>query len=330
MAAMLSRSSAGGRLTPDAVSEILHDLRLSSATVGRYEMTAPYGLVVPPNAGARFHLVVEGGYWLTAANSSPVRMQAGDVVLLPRGTGHLVSEHADSCDVPKWRLEELPLDQVGEATYRFRARGLGAQSVVLCCILDFDLPSLHPLVELMPEVLLLRGGADGDPSLSVLLESMLAEVGADRIGAATVASRLAEIVIARVVRAWVEGRTEATTGWLGALRDPLIGRALAAVHRDPGQPWSVEAMASLTNLSRSTFSERFTDAVGESPAHYVARWRMHIAGNWLRYDRRTVADVAARLGYESEASFSRAFKRVQGVPPGAVRRSDPHLTPAAA
>jgi AraC-like DNA-binding protein len=326
---MLSRSSAGGRLTPDSVSEILHDLRVAAASVGRYEMTAPYGLVVPPNAGARFHLVVEGGYWLAAANSSPVRMEAGDVALLPRGTGHLVYEHAGEGDVPTWRLEEMPLDQVGEAAYRLRTRGRGPRSIVLCCILDFDMPSMHPLLELMPEVLLLRSGAAGDPSLSALLESMAAEMGAERIGAATVATRLADIVVARVVRAWVEGRTEQTTGWLGALRDPVIGRALAAIHRDPGQPWSVESLASLTNLSRSAFSERFTDVVGASPAHYVARWRMHVAGNWLRHDRRTVAEVAARLGYESEASFSRAFKRVSGVPPGVVRRSDSSSTAAA-
>lgn len=319
MAVMVTYSSAYGRLSPDAVSEVLQDLRLTSASYGRYQMTAPWGLAAPPESGARFHFVVEGGYWLRAPASPPVRVEAGDVVLLAHGTGHVLVDPAGERAVRPRPLEELPLEQVGEADYRMRTDRPGARSEAICCMFDFDELQKHPLLQQLPEVLLLRGGV-GDPTLPLLLETMAAEVSAQRIGAATVVTRIADTVITQVVRAWMEGRTEEATGWLAAIRDPQIGRALAAIHRHTDEPWSVETLAALTSLSRSTFAERFAAVVGVSPAHYLARWRMHVAARWLRHDGRTVAEVAARLGYASEASFSRAFKRVRGVPPGVLRR----------
>jgi AraC-like DNA-binding protein len=170
-------------------------------------------------------------------------------------------------------------------------------------------------------LLLVRGGGADDPTLPALLEVIAAEVRSQRVGAATVMTRLADAVVARVVRAWVESRSADTRGWLAAIRDPKIGRALAAIHRGPGDRWAIEALAEIARLSRSRFSERFTAVVGMPPAQYVARWRMHLASSWLRNERLTVAEVALRLAYESEASFSRAFKRAMGVPPSALRRT---------
>lgn len=150
---------------------------------------------------------------------------------------------------------------------------------------------------------------------------MAAEVSAQRVGAATILTRLADVVITRVIRAWVEGECGEASGWLAAIRDPKIGRALAAIHKQPGHPWSVESLADVALTSRSIFSLRFNAVVGMPPARYVARWRMQIASRWLRSDRLSVAEVAAKLGYESEASSSRAFKRFVGVPPGALRHA---------
>jgi AraC-like DNA-binding protein len=319
---MVDHSSGSERPLPDSVSEVLQELRLARAFYGRYEMSGPWGFAVPPGSGARFHLVLEGGYWLRPRRSAPQQVGVGDVVLLPHGTGHVLADPATGRAPPARlpRLDDLPLEQVGSATYRQRVPGPGPRSLAVCCVIDFDDAGGHPLLELLPDVLLLRGGAAADPALSRLLEAMAEEAGAHRLGEATVLTRLADGVVTRVVRAWAEGRAEETTGWLAAIRDPEIGRAMVAIHRRPGEPWSVESLAGLAHLSRSTFSERFAAAVGEPPARYLARWRMHLAGGWLRRDRRTVAEVAARLGYESEASFSRAFKRLRGVPPGAVRQ----------
>jgi transcriptional regulator GlxA family with amidase domain len=172
----------------------------------------------------------------------------------------------------------------------------------------------------MPELLHVRGGASQDPSLPSLLDAMATELTAQRVGAATVMARLADIVITRLVRAWAESRSDETTGWLAAIRDPQIGRALAAFHRRPHEAWSVVSFAAAAHQSRSQFSERFTAVLGMPPARYVARWRVHLAGKWLRHERLTIAEVAARLGYESEPSFSRAFKRFMGASPADFRR----------
>jgi transcriptional regulator GlxA family with amidase domain len=178
------------------------------------------------------------------------------------------------------------------------------ETLLVCCTVSFEAPSVHPLLELMPPVLLARGGAFQDPSLRALLDIMAGEVTAKRVGTATVMTRLADAVIAYVVRLWVEARSGDTAGWLAAIRDPKIGRALAAIHRRPGHRWSVETLARIARTSRSIFSERFTSVVGVPPARYLTRWRMHLASVWLRTERATVAKVAAGVGYDSEASFS--------------------------
>src|SRR5262245_57084605 len=314
-------SDCKGEFAPDALSEVLQDLRLSGAAYCLSELSDPWGLVVPPDEGAVFHFIAEGRCWLRRTSPEPaVRLEAGDAVLLPHGAGHALVAPADG---ETKRMAELPREPVGAATYRLETGGNGARARLVCCQVAFEEPAVHPLLELMPDVLIVRGGAEQDRSLAALLEAMAAEMSAERIGAATVMSRLADIVITRVVRDWAEARSTDPTGWLAAIRDPRIGRALAAFHRRPADPWSVESLAAVANMSRSVFSERFAAVVGVSPARYVARWRIHLASSWLRKDRMTVSDVAQRLGYESEASFSRAFKRVIGVPPSAVRPSRP-------
>lgn len=316
---MLSRSSDPSVVTTsDPLSEVLQDLRLSGVSYGHCRLTRPWGVEMPAEPLARLHLVVAGHCWLRTGDFGPVRLDAGDVALLPQGTGHAIA------DTPRGRtrpLSQIPREEIGDRTYRLAAGGGGSQTLMACCTVSFREPALHPLVEQMPNVILVCGATTDDPTLPALLDAMADEVMAQRVGAATVLARLADVVITRLVRTWVEARSEDTTGWLAAIRDPRIGRALAAIHRRPGHQWSVDGLARAAGLSRSTFSERFTDVMGTPPAQYLARWRMHLASAWLRGDHLTVGEVAARLGYESEPSFSRAFKRVVGVPPSALRRA---------
>jgi AraC-like DNA-binding protein len=324
---MLGHSSgANDRVAPDALSEVLQDLRLSGASYCRSELTAPWGLEIGPEEGAIFHFVAEGGCWLKAASHEPVRLEMGDVVLLPHGVGHVLVDQLNS---PTRRLHEVHRERVGDTTYRLRAGGAGTRALLVCCAVGFEEPSAHPLIELMPQMLHVRGGGSHDPSLRPLLEAMASELTDQRVGAATVMTRLADIIITRLVRAWAESQPVETKGWLAAIRDPQIGRALAAFHRQPSEAWSVESLAAIAGLSRSIFSERFAAVLGVPPARYVARWRMHLAGTWLTAQRLSISEVASRLGYESEASFSRAFRRFMGDPPSAFRKRRPSTLPVA-
>jgi AraC-like DNA-binding protein len=318
---MLSRSSdVGVGPTADPLSDVLQDLRLSGVSYGRCEFTRPWGVHFPAENAARFHFMVSGECWLQTEQLGWLPLTAGDAVLLPHGAGHAIADTAAGQTQP---LEDFPLEEIGDRTYRLEAGGGGARTLMVCCTISFDEPALHPLLELMPAALVVHRAGALDATLPMLLDTMASEVVAQRIGAATVMARLADVIVARVIRAWVEAEcAETTTGWLAAIQDPKVGQALAAIHRRPGHAWSVDALADIAHTSRSMFSERFTSVVGVPPARYLARWRMHLAGEWLRKDRLTVAQTAIRLGYESEAAFSRAFKRSQGVPPSALRRVD--------
>ncbi|MEM4987882.1 AraC family transcriptional regulator [Collimonas sp. H4R21] len=302
--------------TPDHLSPVLQDLRLTRASYCRTDMTAPWGVAIPQQDGVCLHFVVEGGCWLRLPSQEPVWIETGDLAFLPRGTGHAIADDPNSAVRP---LQEFDQDTIGPTTHNMRAGGGGARALIVCCAVEFEEPAVHPLTELMPELVLLRSTDPADPALPTLLSLMAAEVAARRIGSATVMARLADAVVTHLVRAWAEAYDADPKGWLAGVRDPRIGRAVAAIHRQPGHLWSVGSLARIAALSRSAFTERFTSAVGLSPARYLAQWRMHIAGTWLRHGQLTVADVARQLGYESEASFSRAFKRLHGVPPGTLR-----------
>jgi len=136
-----------------------------------------------------------------------------------------------------------------------------------------------------------------------------------------VITRLADILVIQILRAWIARDPAAQTGWLGALQDPQIGRAIALVHREPGHEWSVATLANEVAMSRSAFAARFTELLGEPVMRYIARWRMHVALTSLKEETTPLGELAERLGYDSEAAFSRAFKRVIGVAPGAIRRN---------
>ena len=308
-----SRSSGDDRVRPDALSEVLQDLRLARASYCRTELRAPWGVEVPADDGAVLHVVVEGSGWLHTTAGASLRLAAGDVVLLPQGAGHHLVDAPGS--TPR-AVVDLPRERTSETTFSIHGGGDGPRTLIVCSGMSFQASALHPLLRMMPEVLHVPGASD--PVLATLLDTMAAEVREQRVGAATVMARLADIIVARLIRSWVE-RAGSTTGWLAAIRDPQVGRALAAFHRSPERDWSVEALAGEAALSRSQFSERFTTALGVTPARYVAEWRMHLAARWLAAERISIGEVAARLGYDSEPSFSRAFKRIVGKPPGELR-----------
>jgi AraC-like DNA-binding protein len=273
---------------------------------------------MPRRDHAAFHFVAEGAAWLRGAARIPLCLKPGDFVLIPHGRGHVLSDPRDG-EAPL--IDTLSFQKIGENGALLRHGGAGARTVLVCGGVRFEDPAANPLLDLMPEVLHIRSAADPHEQLfRQMLDAMGSEALAPRPGGATVMTRLADILVIHAIRSWLERSVEARTGWLGALRDPRIGRAVVLIHRQPESPWTVASLAGTVHMSRSVFSERFTALVGVPPLLYLTRWRMHLATRWLRDERASLAQVANRLGYESEPSFSRAFKRHIGVAPGAVRR----------
>jgi len=301
---------------PDDVSGILHNLRLAQMSYCRSEVTRPWGLDRPYEAGIRFHYVVEGGCWMTTATES-VWLTAGDVALMANGASHQLADARDSAVISVFHAERR---QVGPDMYRLRAGGGGSMSVIVCCRVAFEEPCPAALIAMMPPILIVRANEPSGHAVQSVLQLMASEVALNRYGAVTIMTRLADVAIMHLLREWIEGDRAVLSERASALGDPQIGPALAAIHRDPGRAWSVGALASLVNVSRSTFAERFTAVMGVPPARYLALWRMKIAERRLSQDRVSVAQVAMRLGYDSEASFARAFKRITGYSPGRYRR----------
>jgi AraC-like DNA-binding protein len=304
----------------DTLTRILLGLRLDGVEYGRCLVRAPWALRFPAQRDARFHFVASGGAWLRLPGSDWLRLDPGDAVLLPRGSAH---ELASAPDLPATDIAALARVPVSEQVYLVRDgapdAGDAPSDLLFCGSMRFNLDPLHPLMALMPD--LMRAGelALRDPGVPALLDAMEREVALDRIGSCGILARLADVLAASIIRAWVECACNDATGWLAAVHCPGIGKVLAAIHAEPERDWSVPALAELMGASRSRFAEAFTKTVGESPARYVAKVKMFQARHWIAQEGMRVAVAASRLGYDSEASFSRAFKRVIGQPPSAVR-----------
>ena len=305
--------------TVDPLGEALHSLRLRGAFYCLSELTEPWGLDLPRMGGCLwFHVVTTGHGRLEVDAADPVLLRPGDLALVPHGQGHRLRSAAD---VATPLVTALPHDYEGDRYATLRHGGGGPATRLVCGAVRLESPAARSLIELLPRVLTVEAGTSPASAwLRSTLELMAAEARGLRPGGEAVITRLADILVIQAIRSWIETDPGAQTGWLAALRDPQIGRAISLIHRDPARPWTVESLADELAMSRSAFSARFTDLVGEPAMRYVARWRMQVAVERLREGDDTVGALSSRLGYRSEAAFSRAFKRVVGVPPGAVRR----------
>ncbi len=313
-APMIDSSSKTPR--PDPLSEVLEDIRVAGVSYVRCELRHPWGLFFPKQAEARFHFLSAGPCWLHTDDRGWIELRAGEVLLLPRGAEHILASEPGCVCKP---MDEQRKISLGGIVFRLQlAAGDGAATQLFCGSLSFVAQALRPLLDQMPDIIRRCEQAGDNATMLAVLEAMGRETAEARLGGATVLARLADVAATHMIRDWVNACADAR-GWLKAARDPQIGRVLAAIHRAPGDDWSVEALASLAGLSRSSFADKFRAVMGEGPAHYVARWRMQTAAEWLARAV-PIAEIAERLGYESETSFSRAFKRIMGHPPRRWRR----------
>lgn len=314
---------------PDPLGEALHVLRVDGAFYSRADLSEPWGIELDPiPEHLWFHLVTHGRALLEVEGEPPLHLQPGDCALVPHGRGHTLRSdrgaHATA-------IADLPLEHLTDRYELFRHGGGGAPTTLICGAIRLAHPVARRLTELLPRVLLLEATDDVRAgTLRDTIRLMAAEARSFRPGGEAIITRLADILVIQAIRAWIETAPDARLGWLGALQDPQIGRALALIHRDPAQPWTVERLAGELGMSRSSFAARFTALVGEPAMQYVTRWRVHLAQHTLETEQATVGELAHRFGYRSEAAFARAFKRVTGIAPGAVRRAaaqQPQIVP---
>jgi AraC-like DNA-binding protein len=303
----------------DPLAEALQYLRMNGAFYCRSELSAPWGLTLMPMPGYLwFHVVTHGRVLLETPQGGATALRPGDFVLVPHGEGHVLRSDPGA---PAPGILDLERELVSDRYEILRHGGGGAPTMLICGAVRFDHPAARNLVNVLPDTIHVE--ASGSPQLEWMqstLRLMAAEAAELRPGSEAVITRLADILVVQAVRSWIDTDPRARTGWLSALQDRQIGRAIALIHREPERPWTVAMLARELAMSRSAFAARFTDLVGEPVMQYVARWRMQVAAGALRDEGATVGELAARLGYRSEAAFARAFKRITGEPPGAVRR----------
>jgi AraC-like DNA-binding protein len=302
----------------DVLTDVLETLRARGACYARIDARAPFGVSIQGGALSAFHLVLEGSCVLSVEGQPGLELYGGDLVCIPHGLSHSISDASGTATL---RLRDLLGKERKPGPAALEIGGRGKATTLICGKIEFEEPGGHPLLGALPPVIHLRGGSSALVEwLEPTLRFIASEAGSKRPGAQTVVSRLADVLFIQIVRGHLATVDPETSGWLGALGDPQIGAALGLIHESPESAWTVKSLASSAGMSRSAFASRFTRLVGEPPLHYLTRWRMQKAQSLLRDGRVSLADVASRVGYDSEAAFSKAFKRAVGAAPGAYRR----------
>lgn len=299
----------------DSLSTILRSIRLRGSVLSLADLSAPWGVATRgAERAAIFHAVLEGrGELRRGAQVVPV--ERGDVVVLTRGDPH------ELADGPGTRARPIvEIMRSADPVPTLYVRGGGAPTQLLCGLFHLDHAAAESFLALLPDLLHLRAAERGARAAWIrsTLELMLAETRERSEGFEAVVTRLADVLFVELLRNSALG---ASRGWLAALHDVQIGRALAMLHADPRARWDVDLLASRVGMSRSRFFARFSELVGEPPAAYLARWRMSVAADILRREDVSTAHLAEAAGYSSEEAFSRTFRRHLGMSPAAYRRS---------
>src|SRR6478736_1980044 len=261
--------------------------------------------------------MTHGSCWATVHGGTPIRLSAGDIVVFPQGDGHAMSSTPGMRKAPDVAMYRPPTD--GQLPFTISVGDSTEETArFVCGFLGCDARPFNPLLAALPPVIRVSDGAGG--AIDAFVQFAVAESKDPRPGGEAVLGRLSELMFVDVVRRYLETLPADRTGWLAGLREPFVGRALTALHRDPARSWTLESLAHEVGLSRSALAERFAQLVGQPPMQYLANWRMQVASRLLLESTMNVASIALETGYDSEAAFSRAFKRLVGVPPATWRR----------
>lgn len=305
----------------ELISELLLGMRLFSVQFGRIEVQNRLGVGFSnPLGRAQFHFVGRGPVWLRSPSGTLSRLDTGDAVLIPRGGPHAM---LSAQNIPEHDIETFdpayPIHDDARSQSRIHKEEAAHDALIFSCCMALELGGMQPLIAAMPEVMRVSTIMETSPEIQPMLDAMERESTMLQAGHAGILARLAEVVAALVIRGWVASGCGNATGWVGALQDPRLSKAIVMMHKHPGRNWTVATLASEAGNSRSVFAHRFLMATGVSPLRYLTDLRMRLALHSLKHEGQPLEAVASELGYGSLAAFSRAFKRSTGLTPGAVR-----------
>jgi AraC-like DNA-binding protein len=332
----------------DVLSDVLRVVRLTSAVFFTARFSSPWSIESPPadqlartmrlraESIALFHVLVEGRCWVSMEEHAPLRMQACDVIIFPHGDPHVMSSHTGAKPRPIGTLlPPQPSEEIPQLDYG----GGGEAARFVCGYLHCD-QRFNPLIGALPTMLCVRGRdsavrsepsevetakrpgvvlVDADGWLASTLRHTIEEADGAHPGSSAMLARLTELLYVEVLRRYMRQLPSGHMGWLAGVKDPEVGRALRFLHARPERQWTVEELAHEVGVSRSGLAQRFTELTGEAPMRYLTNWRIQLAKHLILQAGLSIAEVADRVGYESEAAFNRAFKRHVGEPPVAWR-----------
>jgi AraC family transcriptional regulator, alkane utilization regulator len=320
----------------DALSDILRVVQLSGAVYLSAEFTAPWCVFAQADSNicaaylprsdrlVSYHLVVEGRCLARLADdrNSAIQLEAGEVLVVPQGDEHVLGSDLELTPEPAAPLLARHLELHPGEVIRVAYGGGGEPTRLVCGFLTCEGILSNPLLASLPRLFKVGVGNSVEAAwLTSALGFAAAEAAFPRAGSATVLAKLSELLFVQAVRRCIDTLPQNQKGWLAALRDRYIGRAMLKLHADPAHPWTVDELASDVGLSRSALAQRFSDLLGQPPMQYLAHWRLHLAARELRNGSKSLAEVADSVGYDSEPAFSRAFKREFGLPPASWRTS---------
>jgi AraC-like DNA-binding protein len=327
-------------MSQDTLSDVLRSVRLRGAVFFYISGRSDWAAEAPPSRDIaplllrgvdhviEYHVVARGSCWAAIPGGPPVRLATGDVVMFPHGDAHVVSSAPGMRGEPP-DLRFFRESTLGQLPVRVAYNGANAPSTsrserdsettIVCGFLGCDLQPFNPLIASLPRLLHLQA-PDGGGWITDFVHHAVAESRSQHPGGEAMLARMSEMMFVDAVRRYTASLPADSAGWLAGMRDPLVGRALALMHEQPAQDWTIDELGRRIGLSRSALHERFVRLLGVPPMQYLAQWRMQAAARMLLETRGTVATIALEVGYDSEAAFARAFKRSVGQPPAAWRR----------
>ena len=307
-------------LPHDPLGKALHPLKLIGTLYCKANFSAPWGVSIPhlPDCLA-FPIITQGSCLLEIENQAPLWINRGQLILIPHGLPHVLRSEPQAVPVA---LEELPVRHITDVYETVEFGGGGELTQVTYGVLKFDHVAAKRLVSILPKVIQVNTEDLQDVWLEESIRMISAEASHhNHFGSETMITRLTDILVIQTIRSWIKTIPKSQQGWLAALYDEQIGRALSAIHKEPSKAWSLETLCKEAGMSRSAFAARFSEIMNQSPMRYLMQWRMQLAKDELQKPNARLADIAEKVGYGSEAAFCKAYKRCFGVSPASHKIS---------